>query len=85
MFSKEKIRHRASQVGETFRSLDLFKEPIPGFNIEGRAGVGTYLGSLVTISLIIVMFLYGTMKFDRLVNRVNPSITIMEEPQEFDE
>ena len=32
-----------------------------------------------------IMFLYGSLKADVLVNRVNPTITIEEELQEFDE
>ena len=31
------------------------------------------------------MFLYGLLKFDNLVNRVNPTITFSEELQEFDD
>ena len=31
------------------------------------------------------MFLYGTIKFNVLVNRVNPSITLAEEPLEVDD
>ena len=65
--------------------MDFFKEPIPGFNIEGRVGVGTLLGSLISIILTIVMFLYGGMKFDILVNRLNPTITLTEESLELDD
>ena len=81
MSVKERIRRQASQVSGFITSLDLFKEPIPGFNIEGRAGVGTLIGSLLSISLIIVMILYGGIKFDILVNRVKPSISVESEYQ----
>ena len=58
MFDKDKIRRQASQVSDTIRSFDFFQLPIPGFNIEGRtSGVGTLIGSLLSISLIIVMSL----------------------------
>ena len=60
MSVKERIRRQASQVSGFISYFDLFKEPIPGFNIEGRtSGVGTLIGSLISISLIIVMILYG--------------------------
>ena len=85
MISKEKIRHRANQVSDTIRSLDLFQQPIPGFNIKGKTSEGTLLGSLVSISLIVVMILYGAIKFDILTNRVNPTISVEEELQEFDD
>ena len=85
MSVKERIRRQASQVSGFIRSLDFFKEPIPGFNIEGRAGVGSLLGIVISVSLVIIMSLYGSMKFDVLVNRVNPTITVADEPQEFDD
>ena len=85
MFIKKKIRHRASQFSDTIRSLDFFQQPIPGFNIEGKASEGTLLGTLISVGLIIVMFLYGALKFNILVHRVNPEITVTEEPQEFDD
>ena len=85
MISKEKIKHRANQVSDAIRSLDLFQQPIPGFNIKGKTSEGTYLGSLVSISLIVVMILYGAIKFNILANRVNPTITFEEELQEFDD
>ena len=83
---KESIRRRASQVNVLFSSFDFFKEPIPGFNIEGRTrGVGTLIGSLLSISLVIVMILYGGIKFNILVNRLKPSITVELEPRGFDD
>ena len=75
MISKEKIKHRANLFSDAIRSLDLFQQPIPGFNIKGKTSEGTFLGSLVSISLIVVMILYGAIKFNVLTNRVNPTIT----------
>ena len=80
MIFKDKIRHRASQISGAIRLLDFFKQPVPSFNIEGKESEGTLLGSMITISLIIVMFLYGMLKFDILVNRLNPNITLAQEP-----
>ena len=81
MKNKNQIRHRASQVSDNIKSLDFFRKPIPGFNIEGKAASeGTLLGTLVSVLLIIVMLLYGAVKFDILVNMVNPSITVSEQP-----
>ena len=85
MSVKESIRRRARSVGDTFLSFDFFQEPIPGFNIEGRTTVGTLIGSLLSISLVIVMTLYGEIKFDILVNRLNPTIILTKEPKEFND
>ena len=85
MSVKERIRRQASQVSGFITSFDFFKKPIPGFNIEGRAGVGTLLGSLISISLVIVMLLYGSTKFDILVNRLNPTITLTKDSIEFND
>ena len=82
MFDKDRSRHRANFVSDTIRSLDFFQTPIPGFNIEGRSGMGTLLGSLISISLTIVMLLYGALKFDILVNRANPAINVALEKKE---
>ena len=69
----------------TIRSLDFFKKSIPAFNIQGKEGEGSLLGSLMTTGLFMVMFLYGSLKFDILVNRVNPTLTVEEKLQEFDD
>ena len=81
MSIKERIRRRASQVSSFISYFDLFKEPIPGFNIEGRTSVGTLLGSLLSICIIIVMLDYGEIKFEILVNKVNPTITLSKKLQ----
>ena len=85
MINKERIRHRTSQVSATIRSWDFFKQPIPGFNIEGKVDAGTLLGSLISVCLILLMLLYGTFKFDILVHRLNPTITVVEKPKEFND
>ena len=63
----------------------MFQEPIPGFNIAGKTGVSTLLGSLCSLALIIIMTLYGLVKIDTLVNKLNPALTRIEEEHEKDE
>ena len=63
----------------------MFQKPVPGFNIAGKTGVGTLLGSLCSLFLIIIMTLYGLIKFDHLISKHNPTITTLEEQHEFGE
>ena len=61
----------------------MFQAPVPGFNIAGKTGVGTLLGSLCSLLLIIIMTLYGLIKLDQLVNKIDPTITTVSEKQAF--
>ena len=63
----------------------MFAEPVPGFNIAGKYGAGTLLGSVCSLFLIIIVTLYGLIKLDHLLNKHNPTINTLTEPQEFDE
>ena len=65
--------------------FDMYAAPVPGFNIAGKTGEGTLLGSLCSLALIIIMTLYGLIKFDHLVSKRDPTITSVEEKQEFDD
>ena len=63
----------------------MFKEPVPGFNIAGKVGAGSLVGSLSSLFIIIIMALYGLIKIEHLLNKHSPTITGLVEPQEFDE
>ena len=68
---------------KTFKKLDIFKRSMPGFNLRGNESVGTLFGSFLSICLIILIFLYGLIKFDKLVERLDPTIFSIEQPQQF--
>ena len=54
--------------------MDLFKEPVPNFNIKGRDKVASLSGTIFSLFVITTMILYATVKFLQLKDRDNPNI-----------
>ena len=54
--------------------LDLFAEPVPSFNLNGIKSFPSVVGGLVSITIIIVMGMYGSFKFLHFLLRSNPVI-----------
>ena len=56
-----------AEPAEGFRSLDVFGEPLPNFNIRGEDRVNTIAGGFLSMILYGVVLLYSTVKFTHLV------------------
>ncbi len=52
-------------LGEKVKSFDLFSQGI-GFDIEGRAGLSSYLGAVLSIVITLVTIFYGWSRFETL-------------------
>ena len=55
-------------------TLDMFSEPLPGFNVRGERSVRTHIGGCISLIIIYVLFLHGMLKFEHLVEKHNPSV-----------
>ena len=55
--------------------LDLFGKPMPTFNLKGNTEKNTLVGSLSSIIIMTLTFLFGLLKLEHLSLKKNPSIT----------
>ena len=64
--------------------IDLFKLPIPSFNVRGRETIGTWPGAVASFCIFFVLILYGALKLSQLMSRANPNISAYVEKNFFD-
>ena len=58
------------------KSMDMFGEPVPSFNIGGKMSVKTFVGAGVSLMLFTLTIAFGLLKLQNLFNRKNPNITM---------
>ena len=63
MRSSSRKKSRSSKLGELLKSIDKFGEGV-SFEIEGRATKTSYLGSLLSITLIVITLSYAWTRFE---------------------
>ena len=73
--SKQKIGRRAWTIGEVFKRMDAFGQNLPSFNIKGNDTISTILGGIVSLALIMVVMMYGGLRFSHLIEKHNPNIS----------
>ena len=66
-------------------TLDMYREPLPGFNIEGSTHVRTYCGGCITLIISLVLFMFSTLKLQHLLQKHNPVVNTHVKVDEFDE
>ena len=54
--------------------LDFFGEVVPGFVLRGKSKVTSSTGSVASIVMIILTFLFALLKLKHLVSKSNPFI-----------
>ena len=52
----------------------MFGAALPTFNIGGKKEISTHFGGCMSLLLIILTFLYSTLKLEELIERKRPSI-----------
>ena len=70
-----KVRGSKWKMPNTLKSIDVFKQPLPGFNIGGETSFGTMEGGIFTIALFFLLAVYGIHRFNVLVTKRNPNLT----------
>ena len=60
---------------ETLDRIDLFKRPVPSFNIRGRTAISSLSGGIMSVIIFCLMLFYGSIKFVHLLSRHNPTIS----------
>ena len=66
-------------------TLDQFGAPLPGFNVKGEDSVRTYCGGLVSLLIMLLAFLFATLKLQQLLSKGNPSVNNYVQRDAFDE
>ena len=51
------------RVPNLLKSVDLFGRALPSFSLQGQTQVHTYSGGLITLLIVYITFLFGTLKF----------------------
>ena len=54
--------------------FDAFGSPVPGLNIKGKNKVTTWLGGIMTVTILTVALGYSVTKTYDLIRRANPNI-----------
>ena len=63
------------QTGKFLELADFFKQPIPGLNLNGKVKNSTICGSLISISMLLVLAVYADYKLKILVNRQHANVS----------
>ena len=63
--SQQKLVRYASwfSIPNTLHNLDMFKKPLPVFNIKGRSVVPSYCGVFTSVLIVTILTIYGLSKF----------------------
>ena len=57
------------QTGKLLEQADFFKQPIPGLNLNGKVKTSTICGSLISLSMLLVLLVYADYKLNILISR----------------
>ena len=66
------------------KKIDIFGEPLPGFNLKGDTAIPTLTGGICTFLILIIFIAYGSLKFIHLKDKRNPEIIQVTEKGVFD-
>ena len=77
-------RYSVFQARNWSARIDLFQHNIPMFNMRGTYKVSTYSGAMLSFAIVIVLLLYGALKFIVLLSRSNPNVSTYTELNQFD-
>ena len=64
------------------KELDFFGAPIQSFNLRGQTEIKTSTGACLSIIISVCILAFSLIKFERLVTRKNPTVTVNESPLE---
>ena len=59
--------------------LDMFGSDLPTFNLGGQEKITTYPGGVLSLLITVVMMSYAFMKFNHLIDKHNPNISLLNE------
>ena len=56
------------------KDVDMFSEPVPSFNINGRTHIRTWLGACISVQILLIVMAFSVQKLQHLFMRKNPLI-----------
>ena len=59
----------------TLDTIDLFKQPLPAFNMRGRFHVPSLCGAFASVLITLIVTVYGMSKFIQMMSKHNPNIS----------
>ena len=72
--NQKRKRTGGNKVGTIFDKNDMFSIPIPTFTIEGEENIGTMAGSILSLTMVIIVVSYALPKGFQMVNKVKAEI-----------
>jgi len=57
------------------KQLDLFEVPLPAFNLRGQESIRTSAGGIVSLVIMLVTFMFASIKMMHLLSRYNPNVS----------
>ena len=66
-------------------TIDMYKMPLPSFNIKGETHVSTHCGGCFTLMIIFVIFMFASLKLQHLLSKHNPVVNAFVDRDVFDE
>ena len=66
------------RIGLALRKLDIFGEPLPTLNIEGKSHIYSIVGGFCTLVITIIVMIFAGVKFEQLITRHNPIMSSYE-------
>jgi hypothetical protein len=72
---KSNNNKKHSKVSNFFDHFDLFGAPVPSFTFDKKKTVGTSIGFVCTLTVIVTILAYAVFRFAFMVGRMNPNIS----------
>ena len=73
--AKKLTKKLTYDMRKVFNNIDIFKQPLPSFNLKGQGSVSTLVGGFCTMLLFSIVLLYSTIKFLQLKQMANPVVS----------
>ena len=75
----------AFTLSNTLEFLDLFKVPLPAFNLRGRDHIPTFFGAFTTVLVWLIVSVHGLSTFIQMMQRHNPNVSSFLEQQDYED
>ena len=75
----------SAQMPKFLKNLDMFGGLVPNLNIGGEHKIKTSIGSLMSISIMFILTLFGIMKLQHWMMRKNPSVVTVQDENGLEE
>ena len=73
--SRKKRKLKNWHLNSMVKSIDVFGQPLPMFNLKGTSEVHTMTGGVLSFGIFVVFIIYGSIKMIQLLSKHNPQVS----------